>query len=246
MRRINIFLLALFAIGTPGSVSSDEVAEIGPRRFEVLLIGNSHSAVNHLPQILEAMLKLAYPGVPVKVVRAPDYGFLDEHLGMTRTRKTFADGQWTHVVLQAQKYSTTGRYNYSTAAAERWLRKTRERGAKGVMFPEWARVGHDEEATRIHALHTKIAAKEPACVAPVGMAWQHMQGQSPDLRLHSDDGNHASLAGSLLTSMTLLGVIGGGLPELPVFNDIPVSAEQQKQMQKAVRATLKEHPPGAC
>jgi hypothetical protein len=216
------------------------------QRYEVLLIGNSHSAANHLPHMLESMLKLAHPGVPVKVVRAPDYGFLDEHLDNRRTRKIFDDGQWTHVVLQAQKYSTTGRYQYSTAAAQRWLRKIRERGAKSVLFPEWARESDDDEAARIHALHKEIAAKEAACVAPVGMTWQLMRAESGDLRLHAADGNHASAAGSLLTSMTLFAVINDGLPQLPVFSNIPVSAEQQKQMQATVRATLKVHPPGGC
>ncbi len=218
--------------------------EPAEKRYEVLLIGNSHSAANYLPQMLEAMLKLQHPGVPVKVVRATDYGFLDDHYANPRTRKIFADGQWTHVILQAQKYSTTGRYRYPTLPAEQWLRKIREHGARGLMFPEWARAGHDEEAARIHELHQKIAAKEPACVVPVGLGWQQLQRQVPDLRLHAEDGNHASPAGSLLTAMSLFAVINEGLPPLPAFTDIPVSAAHQQQMQIAVRQTLQAHPPG--
>lgn len=244
MRRALCVMVWLLSVTGGGGTAQAATQTPEAARYEVLLIGNSHSAANYLPQMLEAMLKLQHPGVPVKVVRATDYGFLDDHYANPRTRKIFADGRWTHVVLQAQKYSTTGRYRYPTLPAEQWLRKIREHGARGLLFPEWARDGHDEEAARIQALHQKIAAKEPACVVPVGLSWQQLQRQLPELRLHAEDGNHANPAGSLLTAMTLFAVINEGLPELPAFTDLPVSAAHQQAMQAAVRHTLQSHPPG--
>ena len=146
------------------------------------------------------------------------WAFLAERLNDNVTQKALDSRNWTHVVLQAQKYSTTGRYSYPTDAAEEWIRRIRDRGAEPILFPEWARREHPEEAMRIHQLHRGISSREFACVAPVGPAWEVMREAHPYITLHDRDGNHANRHGALLTAYVLYRSVTGespaGLPNL--------------------------------
>jgi hypothetical protein len=47
---------------------------------------------------------------------------------------------------------------------------SRVQHAVPVMFPEWP-LQNVAETQRIYGLHVSIAQAQPACVAPVGQAW---------------------------------------------------------------------------
>ena len=79
---------------------------------------------------------------------------------------------------------------YSTAEAVQLIRISREQRAVPVMFPEWPRRDVDE-TQRIYDLHASIAQSEPACVAPIGQAWDLALARDPTLTLHASDGNHS-------------------------------------------------------
>lgn len=50
-----------------------------------------------------------------------------------------ASQRWSFVILQAQKYSTSGQFSCSTAEAKEFVRLARAQGAVPIMFPEWPR-----------------------------------------------------------------------------------------------------------
>ena len=152
--------------------------------------------------------------------------------------------RWTHVVLQAQKYSTSGQYTYPTDAAEEWIRRSRRVGAQPILFPEWARLDRVEEGARIHRLHTEIAAREPACVAPIGLAWEIMFDTNSDIRLHDRDGNHANRTGALLTAYVLYAAITGrSIKELPQTKIRGVPDDVQMQLKNAAAQAISLVPP---
>ena len=210
--------------------------------YAVLLIGNSHSARAGLPKVLKQLLEADGSVATVKTVAG--WNFLAERLEDRKTQHTLESQPWTHVVLQAQKYSSSGEYSYSTDAAEEWIRRTRSIGAKPILFPEWARKGNTEEGSRIFMLHKGIAAREPACVAPIGLAWEIMLDSNPDIRLHDDDGNHANPNGGLLTAYVLYATITGKpVNELPDTRVSGVSDETRVLLQAAARHALTLAPP---
>ena len=214
-----------------------------PSQFNLLFMGNSHSASHNLPQLVGKLLKTAFPAARVDVRLASGYHFLDERLQHKASTSLLRDGNWSHVILQAQKYSTTGRYFYPTDAAEEWIRRINAKNAQAIMFPEWPRRGNKEEGQRIHQLHLNIAKAEPACVAPVGLAWQLALQQNPRLKLHASDGNHASLDGAFLTALVLFGTISGQDPaELADINGIQLNRETQAVLKQAAAATLRQQP----
>ena len=220
-------------------------AEVGAAEpeYSVLLIGNSHSSRANLPGVLEQLLETD-PGSTASVKAAGHWAFLAERLEDNKTQKMLGSRRWTHVVLQAQKYSTSGRYTYPTDAAEEWIRRSRQVGAQPILFPEWARSGHAEEAARIQRLHLEIAAREPACVAPIGLAWDILLNTNPGIKLHDRDGNHANRTGAALTAYVLYAVITGHSPkDLPKVKIRSVPADTQERLKTAAVQAISLVPP---
>lgn len=238
-------LLLLAASASPAEVlDRHQLADFPVADVEILLIGNSHSSGGDLPEALATVVAAQLPGKSVNVYAVPRWNFLSERLDDGITQETLAARPWTHVVLQAQKYSTTGRYSYPTDAAREWIRRVRQIDAVPVLFPEWPRRRHLEEGPRIYALHREIAAQEPACVAPVGSAWEQVLQADNPIRLHRPDGNHANRNGGLLTAYVLAGTVTG-LPLAAIGNleNVRVDTRTQAVLRAAADAALRALPP---
>lgn len=195
----------------------------GSAEVSLLFMGNSHTSFNNLPGMVAAMVRAARPGTSVQYLEAPGWMFLDER-AVHGPSLQLVDASRTHVILQAQKYSSSGLFDYPTDGAEALVRRARAAGAVPILFPEWPRRGIAETA-RIYDLHVSIARREPACVAPVGQAWDLALARHPALVLHAEDGNHSAPAGAFLAALVIAAAIGGmdpaSLPFLPGFGVEP-------------------------
>jgi hypothetical protein len=148
-------------LGTPTGTNAD---------ISMLFMGNSHASVNNLQGMVVEMVRAARPAKSVGAIEAPGWMFLEERLHDAPSVNLLRSQDWSFVILQAQKYSSSGQFQYSTAEAEEFIRIARQQHAVPVMFPEWPRLGIDE-TMRIYDLHVSIAQREVACVAPIGQAW---------------------------------------------------------------------------
>jgi hypothetical protein len=212
--------------------------------YKVLLMGNSHAQA--LQSTLRQLLILGDPGKPVDVQVAPHGGFLADRVGDGVSEQKLESEQWTHVILQAQKYSSTGTNSYPTTAAEYWIRGVKEQGATPIMFPEHPRKDNTWEGQTLWELHTGIAVRENTCVAPVGLVWDEVIFRDPTLMLHQFDGNHAAGAGVLLTALVFYQIITGqpveSLPSLAAFN---IDSATGQMMKESVSSLLFVYPPCA-
>ena len=205
--------------------------------YKVLLMGNSHASA--LAPVLEQLLVIGQPGKPVDVQLSPGFGFLADKVNDGFSEEKLESESWTHVILQGQKYSTTGANSYPTDAAEYWVRGSKQQGATPIMFPEHPREGNDWEGQTLWDLHKGIAVRENTCVAPVGLIWDEVIFRAPSLVLHQPDGNHASAAGVLLTALVFYPVITGqpveALPDLAAFG---IDAATEQLMKDSVSSLL--------
>lgn len=265
----NSFLLLLFCCAVAGcksaseqTVEQPEAVVLPPKpavegagqsvpdnrtvnEFRIALLGNSHVRGNNLAEVLQQLLQVGRPQASVQTVVAGGAGFLDERLMDSETESLLVTQYWSHVIVQGQKYSTSGLVNYPTDAAKFWLALIKSRQATPILFPEHARYQNNEEGNRVYALHRTIAEEEAACVAPVPLAWYASIRQQPELRLHMADGNHANAAGTLLTAMLFYEVITGDpVDQLPYIPAISVSRSNQQQLRQLASATLQQYP--AC
>lgn len=202
----------------------------------VLFLGNSHTSSNGLTEMVAAMVRTALPGKSVEAVVAPGSMFLDERATDAGTLQLLRSRNWTFVVLQAQKHSPGGLFE--SLATELFIRIAREILAVPILFPEWPRRGI-AEAQHIFDLFASIARRHPACVAPIGQAWDLAIARHPELALHAPDGTHSTPAGAFLAALIIATTITGFSPGgLPTYEDIAVSAAVQAQLRAIAAETV--------
>jgi hypothetical protein len=209
----------------------------------LLFMGNSHTASNDLTKMVADMVRAGRPGKTVMSVEAPGFLFLDERLHDAPSVDLLRRQRWSFVILQAQKYSSSGQFHYSTTEAMELIRMSREQGAVPVLFPEWPRKGFDE-TQRIYGLHVSIAQVESACVAPIGQAWDLALARDATLQLHASDGNHSAPAGAFLAALVLYATITGHSPlDLPALPQYPVDVSLQATLRAIAAETVQTVPP---
>jgi len=212
--------------------------------IELLFIGNSHSANHALPQLVATLLQQGLKDTTVYADLAPGYSFLADRINDGVTYEKIKSREWSFIILQAQKYSSTGLYTYPTSAAEEWIRRATAQNAVAIMFPEWPRRGNYEEGLRIHGIHARIASREPACVAPVGLAWDYMIAIDPSIPLHAADGNHSNLNGALLSAFVFYQVISTqSARDLSYLPEIAVSEDNQRKFREVAADIVEANPP---
>ncbi len=206
--------------------------------FSLLFMGNSHTSVNNVPAMVAAMVRAGKSGKSVVAVEAPGSMFLDQRVKDTATLNLLRSQNWSYVVLQAQQYSSSGQFTYSTAEAEELVRLSRRQNAVPVMFPEWPRQGINE-TQRIFDLHVSIARNEPACVPPIPQSWDLALARYPTLTLHAADGNHSAPAGAFLAALVLYATITGQPPSgLPALTQFDVDADTQAKLRAVATETV--------
>lgn len=187
------------------SNDSEDVGKKHADELRVLFIGNSHSAP--IPRLLTKLFRKHQPKTKTKIQTARSFGFLVDHAKVPATRKLIQSGEWDYVVLQAQKYSTSGKYTYPTDGAIQLSELANQAGAKIIMYPEWSRAGVPDEYIRIKDIHNAIARQTGAQVAPIGEAWQEAGKSLDPKRLYAPDGNHATEKGSYLNACVFYSMI---------------------------------------
>jgi hypothetical protein len=209
----------------------------------LLFMGNSHTSVNDLTKMVADMVRAGKPGKSVASVEAPGWMFLDERLNDAPSIALLRSQNWSFVILQAQKYSSSGQFVYSTDEAKELVRMSRTQHAVPIMFPEWPRRGIDETQL-IFDLHVSIAQAEPACVAPIPQAFDLALARDPTLTLHASDGNHSAPAGAFLAALVLHATITGLSPlDVPPLPQYPVSVAVQATLRDIAAETVQTVPP---
>ncbi len=211
--------------------------------YQVLLMGNSH--INGLEKMLKKLIFARFPTKQVTSSSTQDLYYLSDRIKDKASIDKLINTPWTHVILQAQKYSSSGAYSYPTDAAISWIKLAKNQYATPIMFPEHPRLGNTTEGLRVYQLHKRIAEEESSCVAPIGLAWDRVIEHYPEISLYYEDGNHANITGSLLTAFVLYQVITGeSADELPYIAAIEVAELTQDLLRQIATYTLEQNP--AC
>ena len=212
--------------------------------YRILFMGNSHTAANHMPSMVELLINQHFDQQGGYAEQVPHYAFLIDHAQSPTTLAQLQSKDWTHVVLQAQKYSQSFQIDYPTTGALTLISRAQSQNANAIMFPEWAQRNKPNETDYIHNIHAEIAAETGACVAPIGYAWERALEIRPDIELHAPDGNHANLLGSFLTALVIFETITGGAADLLTPTpDIAIADDVQLFLGQMASYAIANHPP---
>lgn len=205
-------LLLAVATCVAGS-GGHEARALVQAELRVLVVGNSYTYYNNLPEMLEA-LAAADPGAGAIAAERVGAGglSLQDHLERDETLAAIRDGDWDAVVLQAQStfgrtHLVDGRFRAGDAsgfreAARALDRLVRESGARTVLLQHWRRRDNPpDDGDRIAHAFMEAGRELGAAVAPVGLAFEEARVTPDAPELYADDGSHPSPAGTYLVDL---------------------------------------------
>lgn len=213
---LGLFFIAGAVLGAPGAGPDG----LPPTR--VLFIGNSYTYYNDLPDILAALAGAGGRPLEVKMV-APGGWRLKDQWEKGEALPTLHGAHWNFVVLQDQSTLGVGLYIDGKTRVDgdavfrpyalKWAQAIVRDGAVPVFYLTWARQASPEDQDRLSYAYMTAARASLAKVAPVGLAWQRVREQRPEIELFQPDGSHPSPAGSYLAACAIYAVIFGRSPE---------------------------------
>ncbi len=200
--------------------------------MKVLMLGNSFTYFNDMPNTLSSMIRTAEPDTSVTSITYGGYTlsqYVDEttEIGKNAIEK-MSSGKWDYIVLQEQSLLPCTNPQRFFDAVERIRQLSAPTGAKPILYETWAYKDGSEKlastgmsyrqmnATLQDAYH-RAAELIGGRIAPVGEAFEHILSAKYSLHLISHNDNyHPSASGSYLAACVLFRTLTGksaiGLP----------------------------------
>jgi hypothetical protein len=119
---------------------------------------------------------------------------------------------WDYVVLQEQNLTpivSPAQMHESVRAFDAEIKRV---DAQTMLYLTWARQDDPEQQKAISDAYISIAEEVGAVVAPVGIAWQRVLAERPELTLFMKDGRHPSALGSYLAACVFYASLHGRSP----------------------------------
>jgi hypothetical protein len=171
-----------------------------PIALRVLFIGNSFTARNDLPGLVEMLATAAGNRLEHRLLSIGGAS-LRTHWNKGEALAAVKRGKYDYVVLQEQStlpIKNAGRMHENVRLFDEAIRAA---GSRTALYMTWARQHAPLTQDVITAAYTTIAKEIKATLIPAGLAWQRALKQpSFDIALHDKDGSHPTLAGSFLAA----------------------------------------------
>lgn len=213
---------------TPIAHAPADAETIRAADVRILFVGNSHTSIHDMPGLVAAMIRDRRPAATVATHTIP-VAYLEDAARDPSCRDEIESQAWTHVVLQAQKISMSGRHNYPREGGIDLAKRAKARGAAVVFYPEWGLQGKPGDGERQEAVYREMAEAAGVGVAPVAKAWDLALAGRPDLPLYGPDGNHQSPVGAFLTACVLTSRLTGESPAGLATFAYPAAAEADRR-----------------
>ncbi len=198
----------------------------GQTTKKVLFLGNSYTAVNNLPLLVNNMATSTGDVLIYDSNTPGGYRFMDHASNPTSLAKINSN-TWDYVALQAQSQETSlGQAQMEAEVfpfAESLSNAIRANNecSQPLFYMTWGRKNGDaancavrpwvctyeEMDDVIKATYIFMAETNEAELAPAGAVWRYIRENHPSIELYSSDGSHPSLAGSYAVACAFYTVI---------------------------------------
>lgn len=199
--------------------STEASTDAGPSAMtRVLFIGNSYTYENSVPEMLKGFARALAPQTQLKTESVLTGGATLRWLLTEGTAsRRMAEGGWSHVVLQEQSLLGGMRIDGVAylgdpeplffPAARQLAAQASAVGAKPLFYMTWSRKANLAAQGHLTQAYARIASELGAALAPVGVAWERVRREHPELELYAQDGHHPGPAGSYLSACVLFASI---------------------------------------
>ena len=180
----------------------------------VLFIGNSHTYLNFMPQMLLALVNAGDPGPELMVDQCTGEGAsLEWHWKNPTSRAAITKEPWDFVVLQDRSGGPLEGLESFERHAGLLDSEIRKQAARTIFYMTWANRTRPDTQQLLAEAYAKMARKLGAILSPVGLAWEAVHREEPDVELHHRDGRHANPVGSYLAACVFYSVLFSASPE---------------------------------
>ena len=182
--------------------------------MRILMLGNSFTFVNNLPQTLAKLTGAEVAHHTRGGARLSEQLNPGTKLG-ARTQAALSDAHWDYVVLQEMSHGPITSPKSFFSSVEQLCKQVREHGAVPVLYATWAyRKGgtkltakgwnYDEMFRKLFDAYHQAAQENHALIADVGQRFYEL---SDTQNLYVDDGVHPNEVGSRIAAETIAAVI---------------------------------------
>jgi hypothetical protein len=204
---------------------------MGTILLRILFIGNSLTATNDLPAVLEAFARAQGVTVETRTVAFPDHS-LEDHWRRPEARRAISEGKWDYVVLQQGPSAMQDSRRLLRTYTTRFAEEIAAAGARPALFMVWPASGRLNDFPRVIESYRAAAADVGAVLLPAGDAWRRMWDRDRTVRLYGPDGFHPSGLGTYLAALVMFQQFTGtsvvGLPSpFSSFDPLTVRALQE-------------------
>ena len=204
------------------------------RPLQVLFVGNSLTATNDLPGVVES---LSHGAIASRMV-APGGVSLEDHWTLTGAHDVLESGSWDYVVLQQGPSTLPESAANLREWAVRWADAIRARGARPAVYEVWpdSEFGVRLSFPAVIRSYRAAADASGALLLPAGEAWRAAWSRNARLPLYGPDGFHPSKLGTTLAAL----VIVARLTHTPVARiALPYPAKTAKLLRAAAAEAIR-------
>lgn len=176
--------------------------------LRVLFLGNSLTAGNDVPGLVQAMARLQ--GVDLQQVAVHPGGYAIEDHWRDGRQALLASGDFDVLILQQGPSTLPESQTHLRQWTITWADEARHYGTRPALYMVWPVRTQTNGFALVSDSYRHAALAADAVVFPVGETWQAALHADPSVQLYSSDNLHALPAGSFLAAM----VIARGLVSL--------------------------------
>ncbi len=187
----------------------DAAAQGVRKPLAILLIGNSHTYFNDMPQLFAEMCgMLTGQKADVTMLAYSNRG-LDWHCEeYFALRFALLYGQYDYCVMQQFGHPFPGE-DKTFPYAKRIMSLCEKGGTKPVIYMTWARKQSPEDIAEVSRAYRKLAAETGALLVPVGELFDSIRREHPEIELFWKDEAHASAYGDYLIAAAFAALLCG-------------------------------------
>jgi hypothetical protein len=225
------------------------MAQAAQPAIRILFIGNSLTAANGLPAMVEALASSAGRRVACETVAFPNVS-LEDQWARGDALRAIQRGGWSFVVLQQGPSALPESRVVLREYVRRFDRAIVQAGARTAVYMVWPSSARSGDFDAVSESYRLAAADVRGLLLPAGEAWRAAWKDDPTLALYGPDGFHPSALGTYLAAIVILDRLAGSLPNgVPPhlrstsgsFPSVDLTAERARLFQRAAgRVTARE------
>jgi len=206
--------------------------------LNVLFIGNSFTARNNLPSLVELLAAAAGKRLKHRLINVGGAS-LRTHWNKGEAIREIERGHYDYVVLQEQStlpIKNVGRMRENVLLFDECIKAS---GSKTALYMTWARKHAPETQAAITAAYLSVGREVGGLVIPAGIAWEKFMRTHDQPTLHDRDQSHPTLAGSYLAACVAFGVLFRSSPARLHAEVEDLDEDEMKLLQKAAAEALR-------